>query len=101
MLLDMIDERRLKYTGSVIRGLNDGIVEITGEVAGLTFVFNDTTLVGVIALISGIVASLPLLSSEYLAARWEQGIQTPVGSAAYTLVAFLIAVTFIIFPISC
>jgi hypothetical protein len=34
----MIDERRLNYTGAVVKGLNDGIFEITGEVAVLTFV---------------------------------------------------------------
>jgi VIT1/CCC1 family predicted Fe2+/Mn2+ transporter len=97
-LLNMIDERRLSYTGAVIRGLNDGIVEITGEVAGLTFVFEDTTLIGVIAIITGIVGSLSLASSEFLAARWEGGEQTPLGSAAYTLIAFLITVGFLIFP---
>jgi hypothetical protein len=63
-LIEMIDERRLKYTGAVIRGLNDGIVEITGEVAGLTFVFQDTTLIATIALITGFVGSLSLASSE-------------------------------------
>lgn len=98
VLLQMIDERRLNYTGAVVRGLNDGIVEITGEVAGLTFVFEDTRLIGVVAIITGVVGSLSLASSEYLAARWEGGNQTPVGSAAYTLVAFLITVGFLIFP---
>lgn len=98
VLLEMIDEKRLNYTGAVVRGLNDGIVEITGEVAGLTFVFADTRLIGVVAIITGVVGSLSLTSSEYLAARWEEGNQTPIGSAAYTLVAFLITVGFLIFP---
>lgn len=97
-LLKMIDERRLNYTGAVIRGLNDGIVEITGEVAGLTFVLQDPALIGVIAFITGIAGALALASSEYLAASWEEGPQTPIGSAAYTIVAYIITVTFLIFP---
>ncbi|MDD5585207.1 MAG: VIT1/CCC1 family protein, partial [Candidatus Omnitrophica bacterium] len=36
-LLEMIDEERLKYIGSVVLGLNDALVELTGALAGLTF----------------------------------------------------------------
>ncbi|NYT11271.1 MAG: hypothetical protein GKC03_01810 [Methanomassiliicoccales archaeon] len=80
-LLEMIDERRLRYTGAVVRGLNDGIVEITGEVAGLTLVLGNPALIGIIAFITGIAGAFALASSEYLAASWEEGPQTPIAAA--------------------
>jgi hypothetical protein len=36
-LLAMLDEERLRYIGSVVLGLNDALVELTGALAGLTF----------------------------------------------------------------
>ncbi len=97
-LINLIDEKRLRYTGAVVRGLNDGIVEITGEVAGLSFVFHDSLLIGVIALITGSVGSLSLASSEYLAAGWEEGPQTPLGAAGYTVVAYMLSLLVLIWP---
>lgn len=97
-LVNLIDEKRLRYTGAVVRGLNDGIVEITGEVAGLSFVFHDSFLIGVIALITGSVGSLSLASSEYLAAGWEEGPQTPLGAAGYTVVAYILSLLVLIWP---
>jgi VIT1/CCC1 family predicted Fe2+/Mn2+ transporter len=97
-LVEMIDERRLNYTGAVVRGLNDGIVEITGEVAGLSLVLQNPALIGVIAFITGVAGALALASSEYLAASWDEGPQTPLGSAAYTIIAYIITITFLIFP---
>lgn len=37
-LIAMINEERLNYIGSIIRGLNDALVELTGALTGLTFV---------------------------------------------------------------
>jgi vacuolar iron transporter family protein len=35
-LINMLDEERLRYAGSVVLGLNDALVELTGALAGLT-----------------------------------------------------------------
>lgn len=35
-LLAVLDEERLQYTGSIVLGLNDALVELTGALAGLT-----------------------------------------------------------------
>src|SRR5688572_14603173 len=35
-LIDMLDEERLRYAGSIVLGLNDALVELTGALAGLT-----------------------------------------------------------------
>ncbi|MCH2418182.1 MAG: VIT1/CCC1 family protein, partial [Candidatus Poseidoniia archaeon] len=44
-LLGMLDEERLQYTGSMVLGLNDALVELTGALAGLTFAFQNLRLV--------------------------------------------------------
>lgn len=98
-LIGLIDERRLRYIGAIVRGMNDGIVEITGEVAGLSFVFDESLIIGIVALITGSVGSLSLASSEYLAANWEEGNQTPIGSAAYTVVAYMLTILVLIWPL--
>ncbi|MGN0995949.1 MAG: VIT1/CCC1 family protein, partial [Candidatus Ventricola sp.] len=36
-LLGMLDEERLQYVGSMVLGLNDALVELTGSLAGFTF----------------------------------------------------------------
>jgi len=52
-LLDMLDEQSLQYAGSVVLGLNDALVELTGALAGLTFAFQDTKLIALAGLITG------------------------------------------------
>jgi rubrerythrin len=44
-LLNMLDEDILKYAGSVVLGLNDALVELTGSLAGFTLALGDTRLV--------------------------------------------------------
>ena len=41
-LLDMLDEERLQYVGSMVLGLNDALVELTGSLAGFTFAMQNT-----------------------------------------------------------
>ncbi len=41
-LIDMIDEERLHYLGSIVLGLNDALVELSGALAGFTFAFSET-----------------------------------------------------------
>ena len=44
-LLDMMDEERLHYVGSMVLGLNDALVELTGSLAGFTFAMQNTRLI--------------------------------------------------------
>ncbi|MFA7675683.1 MAG: VIT1/CCC1 family protein, partial [Endomicrobiia bacterium] len=41
-LINMLDEERLQYIGSMVLGLNDALVELTGAIAGVTFALNNT-----------------------------------------------------------
>jgi rubrerythrin len=41
-LINMLNEERLNYIGAMVLGLNDALVELTGCIAGLTFVLMNT-----------------------------------------------------------
>jgi len=97
-LLDLIDEERLRYVGSVVLGLNDALVELTGTLAGLTLALQKTRLVAVAGLITGIAASLSMAASEYLSTKSEEGTKNPLKASAYTGSAYVLVVLFLIFP---
>jgi VIT1/CCC1 family predicted Fe2+/Mn2+ transporter len=97
-LVAMIDEERLKYIGSVVLGLNDALVELTGTLAGLTFALQNAQLVGVAGLITGIAASLSMGASEYLSTKTEGGDKNPLKASFYTGSAYVLAVTVLILP---
>lgn len=97
-LLDLIDEERLRYVGSIVLGLNDALVELTGALSGLTFALQNTRLTAMAGLITGIAASLSMATSEYLSTKSEGHIKKPGKAAIYTGTAYVIAVLFLIFP---
>ncbi len=41
-LIELLDEERLRYIGSIVLGLNDALVELTGALAGLTLALSRT-----------------------------------------------------------
>jgi len=97
-LIDLIDEERLNYVGSMVLGLNDALVELTGALAGLTFALQNTRLIALAGLITGIAASLSMSASEYLSTKAESGEQDPVKSSLYTGIAYILTVLILIFP---
>jgi len=97
-LIGMIDEERLKYIGSVVLGLNDALVELTGTLAGLTFALQNAKIVGVAGLITGIAASLSMAASEYLSTKTEGGEKNPLKASIYTGITYVLAVTVLITP---
>ena len=97
-LLDMIDEERLRYVGSMVLGLNDALVELTGALAGFTFALQDTRLIGVTGLITGIAASFSMSASEYLSIKSEESEKSPGKATLYTGIAYVLTVLLLIFP---
>lgn len=91
ILLGLLDEERLKYVGSVVLGLNDALVELTGSLAGFTFALQNTRLIALSGLIIGISATFSMASSEFLASRSE-GKPDALKSCTYTGIAYLITV---------
>ena len=96
-LLEMLDEERLQYVGSMVLGLNDALVELTGSLAGFTFALQNTKLIALSGLIIGIYATFSMASSEFLAARSE-GRDDALKSCSYTGTAYLITVILLIAP---
>ncbi|NLX61240.1 MAG: rubrerythrin family protein [Tissierellia bacterium] len=96
-LIELLDEDRLQYVGSMVLGLNDALVELTGTLAGLSFALQNNKLVALSGLITGISATLSMASSEYLSARSE-GSANAKKSAFYTGVMYIIAVILLVLP---
>lgn len=96
-LISMLDEDRLQYVGSMVLGLNDALVELTGTLAGLSFALQNNRIVALSGLITGISATLSMASSEYLSARSE-GNTDAVKSALYTGIMYIFAVVCLVLP---
>ena len=94
----MLDEELLQYAGSVVLGLSDALVELTGALAGLTLAFQNTSLIALSGLITGIAAALSMAASEYLSTQSEKTTRKPARAALYTGIAYVITVTLLILP---
>ena len=97
-LIGMLDEERLRYAGSIVLGLNDALVELTGALAGLTLALQDVKLIALSGLITGIAASMSMAASEYLSTRSEETSKHPVRAAIYTGIAYIITVALLVMP---
>jgi len=97
-LIAMIEEERLNYVGSVVLGLNDALVELTGALAGFTFALQNTRLIALAGLITGIAASFSMAASEYLSTKSEGRVERALKSSIYTGVAYIATVVLLILP---
>lgn len=96
-LIGMIEEERLNYVGSIVLGLNDALVELTGALAGFTLALNNTRVIALAGLITGIAASFSMAASGYLAKKSEND-PNALKSATYTGIAYVLTVALLIFP---
>lgn len=96
-LLNMLDEEILQYVGSMVLGLNDALVELTGSLAGFTLAMQNTRLIALSGLILGISATFSMASSEFLSAKSE-GRSDALKSCTYTGIAYLVTVVLLIAP---
>jgi VIT1/CCC1 family predicted Fe2+/Mn2+ transporter len=86
-LLRLLDEERLRYMGSIVLGLNDALVELTGALAGLTLALQNTRLIALTGLITGIAAALSMAASEYTGVAY-------VGTVFILILPYLILKNF-------
>ncbi len=98
VLLGLLDEERLRYTGSMVLGLNDALMEMTGVLAGLTLALQDTRLIALTGSITGIAAALSMGASEYLATKTEKTLKNPLRASFYTIGAYLVTIVLLITP---
>jgi VIT1/CCC1 family predicted Fe2+/Mn2+ transporter len=96
-LISLIEEERLNYVGSIVLGLNDALVELTGALAGLSFGLQNTKLIAFAGLITGVAAGFSMAAAEYLSQSHEEG-PHPFKSAFYTGIAYFVTVGILIMP---
>lgn len=97
-LIEMLDEERLRYVGSIVLGLNDALVELTGALAGLTLALQNTRLIALTGSITGIAAALSMGASEYVSAQTEDTSRNPLKAAIYTSSAYIVTVVILMLP---
>jgi VIT1/CCC1 family predicted Fe2+/Mn2+ transporter len=96
-LIGMLNEERLNFVGSMVLGMNDALVELTGALAGLTLAFNDMKIMILSGLVTGLSASFSMAASDYLSARAENDPQAARG-ALYTGGTYLVTVLLLVLP---
>lgn len=98
-LIGLINEKRLKYIGSIVLGLNDALVEFTGALAGFTLALSNSKLIALTASITAIAGALSMGASEYLSNKTEGNtVSQSLSSAIYTGLAFIFTVILLILP---
>ena len=100
-LIELIDEERLRYISSMVLGLNDALVELTGALAGFTFALGNTTTIAMAGFITGSAATLSMAASEYLSKKNDPTESHPIKAAVYTGMAYMIVVTMLLIPYCC
>ena len=99
-LYALLDEERLHYVGSMVLGLNDALVELTGAITGVTFSLKDCRLIALTGIITGFAATLSMMASNYLAQAAE-GNKNAFKSSLYTGAAYLLTVGLLVLPYLC
>ncbi len=82
---------------SIILGMHDALVSLTGLIAGLFFAFTDTNIIIISCIISSITASLSMAAANYLAVKTTNK-QHALISAVYTGIAYMITCVLLILP---
>ncbi len=105
-LLEMLSDSRVEYASSIVLGLNDALVELTGALAGLTFALRNGKIIALTGTITGFAASLSMAASAYLSSKEDldkknkiqKGHKTPLRGAFYTGITYLVTVIILIIP---
>ena len=98
LLINMIDEEKLGYISSIVLGLNDALVELTGALAGFTLAMQNSRFIGAAGFITGVAAALSMASSEYLSQKAEAGGGRAKKAALYTGLAYILTVFMLVVP---
>lgn len=104
-LIGMLNDERLNNMGSIVLGLNDALVELTGALAGFTFALSDPVKIAKTGLITGLAAAMSMAASAFLSARADSHANSEgdeaggAGKAAlYTGVAYVLTVFTLVAP---
>ena len=97
-LTEMLSGKRLDYSGSIVLGMSDALIELTGALAGLTFALQSLELVALAGLVTGIAAAFSMGASEFLSQRAEDADSSAKTAALFTWFAYLSTVILLISP---
>lgn len=98
-LLGLLEEEKLKYVGSIVLGLNDALVELTGALAGLTLALDNARIVAITGSITGIAASLSMAASGFQSRRADNPqAKDTLKASLYTGATYLITVLLLVLP---
>jgi len=97
-LISLIQEERLKYVSSIILGLNDALVEISGALVGFSLALQRAQIVGIVGLITGIAGALSMGASSYLSAKEEDSEKVPIKAGLYTGIAYIGTIILLVLP---
>ena len=96
-LIGQIQEERVKFLGSMVLGVNDGLIELTGALVGFAVALQRPVQAGLFGAVTGIAATLSMAASAYMQARHEEG-RDPKKAAAYTGCSYLVVVALLVLP---
>lgn len=86
-----IDEARVRYLGSIVLGISDALIELTGVYAGALGALESARTAGIVGLLAGASASISMAVASYAQAKHEVG-RRPGTAALYTGVSYLLVV---------
>ncbi len=95
--ISQIHEEKIQFISSIILGLNDALIELSGALVGFTFALREPRLIVVTGLITGIAASLSMAASAFMQARYEPD-KNPKKAAFYTGISYIIVVMLLVLP---
>ena len=93
----ILKDKKLLYASSIVLGLNDALIEMSGAIAGFTFALTASREIALVSLIMGVAASLSMAASEYLSARSDDH-DFPFRSATYNFITYISVVALLILP---
>ena len=96
-LISQIKEERVTFISSIVLGLNDGLIEITGALVGFSLALRQNNLIALTGFITGLAASLSMASSAYMQAKYEEG-KNARKVAVYTGLTYISVVLLLILP---
>jgi vacuolar iron transporter family protein len=96
-LIGQIREERVSFLSSIVLGVNDGLIELTGALVGFAFALHNTRSTALLGTVTGIAATLSMAASAYMQARHEEG-KDPKKAALYTGMAYLLVVAVLVLP---
>jgi len=94
-------KQNFDYRGSIILGIHDAIVSLTGLIAGLFFAVTDKNIIVLSCIIASVSASLSMGAANYLAVKTTDKKSALYAalftSGAYMLTCFLLILPFFMF----